>query len=180
MYRGIGKFNCKVGGIFFLGYFVTVIVVVVVGTLIAGVAGVELTNVAKSWIIWVAIAIPGIIVFLIGSMPPKVFVPMFVIVFGIFLLVSSLQESKVLGDAIKGAFNDINLFSAGVAVTAIGFTFLQLYRKPSSEETEIEKTRTDLGKSEQTVGELEESSSNLEDRMKRINEDVEKIDTSEG
>jgi len=70
-------------------------------------------------------------------------------------------KASILAESI--AVCSFNLFSAGVAVTAIGFTFLQLYRKPSSEETEIEKTRNDLGKSEQTVGELEESSSNLED-----------------
>lgn len=164
MFKEMIKKNWKFALMLFCGYLVITLVLGIITSLNSGQTWQDLLSASKHWLLWTIILIPGVLVLLVALIPLQIFIPMFIIVFGSFLLVSSLPEFEKLGSSIKSAV-DIELFGAGTALAAVGLAFLQLYKKTSHTANEVKMIRDDLDKSERTVEELER---NIQELKKRI------------
>ncbi len=161
------KQNWKFALKMFFGYMVIVLVSGIISSRLSGISWQDILYAGGSLILWTVILIPGILVLLINLVPFQIFIPMFIVIFGAFLLISALPEFGNIGKAIKGAV-DIELFASGTAVVAIGLAFLQLYRKPSYTAKELKMVRDDLDKSERIVEGLDKSIKGLKARIKDL------------
>ena len=168
MFKATVKKNWKFALRMFLLYIVIVLVLGIISSRLSGISWQDLLSASSSWILWTAILIPGVLVLLAALIPVQIFIPMFIIVFGVFLLVSSLAGFEKLGDSIKNAVTDIGLFGAGAAVVAIGLAFWQLYKRPSYTVNEVKMIRDELDESERAVEDLERNIQGLKKRITNI------------
>jgi hypothetical protein len=159
-------------GIFLL-YVAIVFVMGIVSSRINDISWTEIWSAFGSWRVWIMILVPGILVLIANLIPWQIFVPMFIVVFGAFVLISGLPGLENVGKAIKG-FGDIGLLAFGTTVVAIGLTFMQLYRrrsdmqlygKHSDRDNELKEVIVDLDKMKRTVEKLDMSIKGLRDRI---------------
>ena len=177
MFREEVKKNWKFALMMFFGYLVIVIVVGIISSRISGMSWQDLLYASGSWILWTTILIPGILVLLMNLVHFRIFIPMFIIIFGTFLLISALPGFENIGKAIKNGV-DIELFATGTAVAVIGLAFMQLYKKPSYTASEVKMIRDDLDKSERTVEELARSILGLKARIMDLRSNTDDIKES--
>jgi hypothetical protein len=173
MSEGTAKEIWKRALLVFVVYIALVFVVGIVASRINGISWEDIWVAFGSWRLWTLILIPGILVLIANLVPWKIFVPMFVVVFGAFLLISGLPGLENVGKAIKG-LGDIELLAFGTTVVAIGLAFMQLYRKrsdmelygqSSDKDKELKMIIVDLDKMGQTVEKLDASIKGLRDRI---------------
>ena len=167
------KENWKRALVIFLLYVAVVFVAGIVSSRISGISWTEILAAFNSWRVWTLILIPGILVLIANLIPWQIFVPMFIVVFGAFLLISGLPGLENVGKAIKG-LGDMELLVFGTTVVAIGVTFMQLYRrrsdmqlygKRSDKDNELKTIIVDLDKMGRTVERLDMSIKGLRARI---------------
>jgi len=162
--------NWKYGLRVFLVYLALVLVVGVISSRIRGIDWSAIRYAYGSWVVWIAILIPGIVAVLVNLITPRVFIPLSTIILAGFLLVAGLQGFESLGGAVKGV-GDLELLSLGAAVFAIGLGFLGLYGKPSDTADGVKGIRADLSKMGTAVRRLNKSVKGLDSRITGLQSD---------
>ncbi len=104
-----------------------------------------------------------------------VFVPIFFLVIGIFLIVTSAKENgelSFLGKFIIDNY-EIGLFSAGTTVTSLGIAFLALFvSRLKSKENVSGRLVKELDACKGKSAELESSINRLNERIEKLNKDI--------
>ena len=105
-----------------------------------------------------------------------VFVPIFFLVIGIFLIATSVKENgelPFLGKFIIDNY-EIGLFSAGTTVASLGIAFLALFiSRLTSKENISGRLGKELDACKGKAAELESSMNRLNERIEKLNNDIE-------
>lgn len=104
-----------------------------------------------------------------------VFVPIFFLAIGIFLIATSAKENgelSFLGKFIIDNY-EIGLFSAGTTVASLGIAFLALFvSRLKSKENVSDRLAKELDACKGKSAELESSMNRLNERIEKLNKDI--------